>query len=237
MGLTATQKPQVFFLEKPDKPQLAERLLTKNQGNTAPLHHLLPVTLHLNLHPLSPGDKAPNCGTACMPTFARTLSLTCTISHKHFSLDKSSDWPRDWTVYICSLSSLYLVVFTARLSQRITQRISLLSSAWSETSCNTSLHLVFTLCFTGRCSSSMAPTQPLFSQLGQVLLYRICSKEPAALATNRNVFSVRTTISKRESCIFSILRRFNDFLRSWRDSRLFFRYRLNLLSFLRTVTR
>lgn len=143
MGLTATQKPQVFFLEKPDKPQLAERLLTKNQGNAAPLHHLLPVTLHLNLHPLSPGDKAPHCGTACMPTFARTLSLTCTISHKPFSLDKSSDWPRDWTVYICSLSSLYLVVFTARLSQRITQRISLLSSAWSETSCNTSLSIWF----------------------------------------------------------------------------------------------
>lgn len=38
MGLTAAQKPQVFFPETPDKPQLAERLLTKNQDNGAPLH-------------------------------------------------------------------------------------------------------------------------------------------------------------------------------------------------------
>lgn len=55
MGLTAAQKPQVFFPETPDKPQLAERLLTKNQGNAGPLQHLLPVTLYLNLAPLSLG--------------------------------------------------------------------------------------------------------------------------------------------------------------------------------------
>ena len=65
-ALTASQKPQVFFPETPDKPQLAERLLTKNQGHTAPLHHLLPVTLYLNLALLSLGEstqtknRAPN---------------------------------------------------------------------------------------------------------------------------------------------------------------------------------
>lgn len=46
-GMTTQQKPQVFFPETPDKPQLAEHLLTKNRGNAAPLHQLLPVTLLL----------------------------------------------------------------------------------------------------------------------------------------------------------------------------------------------
>lgn len=46
-GMTSPQKPQVFFPETPDKPQLAEHLLTKNRGNAAPLHQLLPVTLLL----------------------------------------------------------------------------------------------------------------------------------------------------------------------------------------------
>lgn len=54
-GTDGCTKPQVFFPETPDKLQLAERLLTKNQGNATPLHHLLPVTLYLHLAPLSLG--------------------------------------------------------------------------------------------------------------------------------------------------------------------------------------
>lgn len=171
-----------FSSGKPDKPQLAERLLTKNQGNAAPLHHLLPVTLHLNLPPLSPGGRAPNCGAACMPTFAQ-------ISHKHFSLDKSSNWPHDWAVYICSLSSLYLVVFTACLPQRITQGISLLSSAWSETSCNTSLSIWFSH-FASQ-AAVVAAWHPYGHFFHSLLLYRICSKKSAALASNRNILGQR----------------------------------------------
>lgn len=67
MGLTAAQKPQVFSPQTPDKPQLAERLLTKNQGNAAPLHHLLPITLYSNLAPLSLGESTENKNRAPNP--------------------------------------------------------------------------------------------------------------------------------------------------------------------------
>lgn len=53
-------------------------------------------------------------------------------------------------------------------------------------------------------------------------------KKPVAWNNYTKIFFVWTIIWKSESCTFSILRRFNDFLRPLRDTRPFFRNRLNL---------
>ena len=79
-GPMAAQKPQVFSPETPDKPQLAlECPLTKNQGDAAPLHHLLPV--------LTPGSTFSGGGiseqkhTSQLPWHARFCVHTFTQMH------------------------------------------------------------------------------------------------------------------------------------------------------------
>lgn len=77
--MTAEQKPEVFFppTETPDKPQLAQHLLTKSKPKAALLHQLLPVRLHLKLDPLllTLKKRSPTCSQPAHPYSSHLLLL------------------------------------------------------------------------------------------------------------------------------------------------------------------